>query len=187
MKFENEHSILTIGNNTTIREYVTLNRGTKDRGETNIGDNVLLMAYVHIGHDSEIKNNVIIANSVQVGGHVVVEDNAIIGGSTPIHQFCKVGTFSIIGGGLRIVQDVPPYIMAAGEPLKFIGINAIGLRRNKFSVDVRKELKSAYKYIYNSGISTKDALNEIKNNLNQIKEIKKIITFINNSNRGLIS
>jgi len=187
LKFDNEHSILTVGDNTTIREYVTLNRGTKDRGETNIGNNVLLMAYVHIGHDSNIKDNVIIANSVQVGGHVTVENNAIIGGSTPIHQFCKVGTFSIIGGGLRIVQDVPPYIMAAGEPLKFIGINAIGLRRNNFSIEIRKQLKLAYKYIYNSGINTKEAINNIKSNIDQIDEVNNIISFIQNSNRGIIS
>ena len=187
LKFENEHSILTIGNNTTIREYVTLNRGTKDRGETNIGDNVLLMAYVHIGHDSEIKNNVIIANSVQVGGHVTIENNAIIGGSTPIHQFCKIGTFSIIGGGLRIVQDVPPYIMAAGEPLKFIGINSVGLRRNNFSIEIRKKLKLAYKYIYNSGINTKEAVKKIKTNLSEIDEVNNIVNFINDSNRGIIS
>tara|TARA_B100000700_G_C14996599_1_gene834143 strand:+ start:609 stop:1379 length:771 start_codon:yes stop_codon:yes gene_type:complete len=187
LKFENEHSVLTIGNNTTIREYVTLNRGTKDRGETNIGSNVLLMAYVHIGHDSEIKDNVIIANSVQVGGHVTVENNAIIGGSTPIHQFCKVGRFSIIGGGLRIVQDVPPYIMAAGEPLKYIGINSIGLRRSNFSVEIRKQLKFAYKYIYNSGINTKEAIKKIKTNLDSVEEINNIVEFIKNSNRGIIS
>ena len=164
-----------------------MNRGTKDRGQTNIGNNVLLMAYVHIGHDSEIKDNVIIANSVQVGGHVTIDNNSIIGGSTPIHQFCKIGTFSIIGGGLRIVQDVPPYIMAAGEPLKYIGINSIGLRRNNFNIETRKQLKIAYKYIYNSGMNTKEAIKKIKDNLDSSKEIINIISFLKSSNRGIIS
>ena len=187
LKFDNEFSKLIIGNNTIIREYVTINRGTKERGETTIGNNVLLMAYVHIGHDTDIKDYAILANSVQVGGHVEVGHYSIIGGSTPIHQFCKIGDHSMIGGGLRIVQDVPPYIIAAGEPLKFNGINSIGLRRRKFDIKARKEIKEAYIILYKMGLNVTQAINKIKNDINETSEIKNILQFIDKSNRGLIS
>lgn len=187
LKFENEHSILTIGNNTTIREYVTINRGTKDRCKTTIGNNILMMAYVHVGHDTKVDDNVIIANSVQIGGHVEINQNAIIGGSTPIHQFSKIGAFSIIGGGLRIVQDIPPFIIAAGEPLKFSGINSIGLRRNNFSAEDRKTIKHAYKYIYKSGLNRSEAIKKIEHNFSNKKLVQSIISFIKSSNRGIIS
>tara|TARA_B100001115_G_C15833062_1_gene416131 strand:- start:202 stop:639 length:438 start_codon:yes stop_codon:yes gene_type:complete len=145
------------------------------------------MAYVHVGHDTRIDDNVIIANSVQIGGHVEINQNAIVGGSTPIHQFCKVGSFSIIGGGLRIVQDIPPYIIAAGEPLKFSGINSIGLRRNNFSVDDRNIIKKAYKYIYKSGLNRSEAIKKIEDNFSNIRSIQTISSFIKSSNRGIIS
>ena len=128
-KYSGEKSKLIIGNNNTIREFCTLNRGTEESGLTKIGDNCLFMAYVHIAHDCVLQNDIILANGVQLGGHVTIDDYGIVGGMTPVHQFCKIGTHSFIGGGLRVVQDVPPYIIANGEPLKFSGINILGLRR----------------------------------------------------------
>ena len=186
LKFNNEYSELVIGNNTIIREYTTLNRGTDASGKTIIGNNVLLMAYVHVGHDCVIGDQSIIANSVQIGGHVIIGSNATIGGSTPIHQFCKIGDYAFIGGGFRIVQDVPPYILAAGEPLKFNGINSIGLRRKKFTLESRKNIKKTYKYIYKSNLNITNAIEKINDELSNTTEVKKIINFISDSDRGII-
>mgnify|MGYP006156920803 FL=1 len=185
-KYSGEKTELIIGDNTIIREFCTLNRGTKDSGITKIGNDCLLMAYVHIGHDCIINNNIILANGVQLGGHVIIDDYAIIGGLTPIHQFCKIGAHSLVGGGLRVVQDIPPFIIANGQPLRFSGINALGLRRRKFSANQRTNIKKAYNIIYNSNHNTSQALEKIKNNLNVKNEISTIINFIENSSRGLI-
>lgn len=187
MKFAGEKSLLEIGDNTTVREFCTLNRGTKDSGKTTIGSNVLLMTYVHAAHDCSIGDNTILANGVQLGGHVIVGENVIIGGMTPVHQFCKIGDNVMIGGGFRVVQDVPPYTLAAGEPLKYSGLNSIGLRRRGFSPDIRKQIKQTYRIIYNSGLNKKQALLEIKKKMNTIPfEIQKIIHFLENSERGLV-
>ncbi len=145
------------------------------------------MAYVHVAHDCFIGNNVILANGVQLGGHVIIDNDVIIGGTTPIHQFCKVGEHAMVGGGFRVVQDVPPYILAAGEPLKFNGLNSIGLRRRGFTPDTRKAIKNAYQFIYNSELNISAAIKKIKSTLDlEIPEIKKIITFVEKSDRGLI-
>ncbi len=186
LKFEGEKTKLIIGNNTTIREFCTLNRGTKDSGVTKIGNNCLLMAYVHVAHDCIIGDNSILANGVQLGGHVEIGNNTTIGGMTPVHQFCKIGDFAFIGGGLRIVQDVPPFILAMGEPLKFSGLNTVGLRRNNFSSEVRNNIKKAYSIIYKSEMNRTQALTAIKKMFKKVSEIDQIINFINNSSRGLI-
>ena len=186
LKFKGEKTKLIIGNNTTIREFCTLNRGTKDSGITKIGNNCLLMAYVHIAHDCIIGDNSILANGVQLGGHVEIGNNTTIGGMTPVHQFCKIGDFAFIGGGLRIVQDVPPFILAMGEPLKFSGLNTVGLRRNNFSSEVRNNIKKAYSIIYKSEMNRTQALTAIKKMFKKVSEIDQIINFINNSSRGLI-
>ena len=152
------HSFLTIlknaefiiGNSTIVREYCTLNRGTKDKGKSEVGNHCLLMAYVHVAHDCKIGDNSILANGVQLGGHVEIGEHVTIGGMTPVHQFCKIGDYAFIGGGLRIVQDVPPYILAMGEPLKFSGLNTVGLRRKNFPLAMRQKIKQAYKIIYQS-------------------------------------
>jgi UDP-N-acetylglucosamine acyltransferase len=185
-KYSGEKTELIIGDNTIIREFCTLNRGTKDSGITKIGNDCLLMAYVHIGHDCIINNNIILANGVQLGGHVIIDDYAIIGGLTPIHQFCKIGAHSLVGGGLRVVQDIPPFIIANGQPLRFSGINALGLRRRKFSANQRTNIKKVYNIIYNSNHNISQALEKIKNNLNVKNEISTIVNFIKNSSRGLI-
>jgi len=185
-KYNQEKSNLVIGDNTIIREFCTLNRGTTATGTTKIGDNCLLMAYVHVAHDCNVKNDIILANGVQLGGHVIIDDYAIIGGLTPVHQFCKIGKHSFIGGGLRVVQDVPPFIIANGEPIKFSGINVLGLRRRTFNAQQKDNIKKAYKFIYNSKYNISQAVDEIKKNLEVTSEIKEIIEFINSSNRGLI-
>ena len=179
---------MEIGDNNVIREYCTIHRGTigiHGRTSTVIGNNCMLMAYSHVAHDVMIQNNVILSNNVQVGGHVSIDDNAIIGGSTPIHQFCKIGKYSFIGGGLRIVQDIPPYIMAMGEPLRYSGINSIGLSRNNFTKEIIASIKRAYKIIYRSKFNVSQALKIIDKEFKE-DEIKIIIDFINNSKRGII-
>lgn len=185
-KFEGEKTDLIIGDNTIIREFCTLNRGTKDSGTTKIGKNCLLMAYVHVGHDCIVDDNVILANGVQLGGHVEIQKYAIVGGLTPVHQFCKIGEHSLVGGGLRVVQDIPPYIIANGQPLKFSGINSLGLRRRDFNINQRKNIKQAYKIIYNSNLNRTQALDKLIQDFSFINEIKVIVKFIKNSDRGLI-
>jgi len=185
-KFAGEKSQLIIGDATTIREFCTLNRGTKETGKTIIGSHCLLMAYVHVAHDCFIGDHSILSNSVQVGGHVEIGQHVIIGGMTPVHQFCKVGDYSFIGGGFRIVQDVPPYILAMNEPLQYSGLNIIGLRRKKFSTDLCKNLKHAYKLIYHSTLNRSQAVKQIKAEFNSTPEINNILEFIKKSDRGLI-
>ena len=185
-KYNGEKSKLIIGDNNTIREFCTLNRGTKESGFTKIGNNCLFMAYVHVAHDCNLKNDIILANGVQLGGHVTIDNYGIIGGMTPVHQFCKIGMHSFIGGGLRVVQDIPPYIIANGEPLKFSGINILGLRRRKFSNDERDNIKKAYRLIYNSNYNISQAVEKIKNTFNMNDSIQDILDFINSSTRGLI-
>ncbi len=185
-KYNGEKSSLIIGDNNTIREFCTLNRGTGESGITQIGDNCLLMAYVHVAHDCILQNDIILANGVQLGGHVTIDDYGIVGGMTPVHQFCKIGMHAFIGGGLRVVQDVPPYIIANGEPLKFSGINILGLRRRKFSSNERENIKKAYKLIYNSNFNISQAIEKIENSFNLDNNIKDIVNFIKSSTRGLI-
>tara|TARA_A100001037_G_C14636813_1_gene408307 strand:- start:112 stop:546 length:435 start_codon:yes stop_codon:yes gene_type:complete len=144
------------------------------------------MAYVHVGHDCIVKNHIILANGVQLGGHVEIDNHAIVGGLTPVHQFCKIGKHSLVGGGLRVVQDIPPYIIANGQPLKFSGINILGLRRKKFNNLQRTNIKKAYKLIYNSNYNLSQAIEKIENTFNTSKEISTILDFIKLSKRGLI-
>mgnify|MGYP001462859003 CR=1 FL=1 len=186
LKYDGEKTYLEIGDNNVIREFCTLNRGTDHSEKTVIGSNCLLMAYVHVAHDCIVKDKVILANGVQLGGHSVIEFHATVGGMTPVHQFCKVGEHSFIGGGRVVLQDVPPYILATGEPLQYSGINSVGLRRRNFSSEVRSSIKKAYNYIYRSKMNTKQAIEYINNKLNQTAEMKTITKFINNSDRGII-
>ena len=185
-KFNNEKTQLIIGNNNTIREFCTLNRGTVDTSLTRIGNNCLFMAYVHVAHDCILENDIILANGVQLGGHVEIYKYAIIGGMTPVHQFCKIGKHAFVGGGLRVVQDVPPYIIANGEPLKFSGINILGLRRRKFTSEQRNNIKKIYKLIYSSDYNISQAIKYIKNNFQADEISVDIIKFIESSSRGLI-
>ncbi|MDA3871967.1 MAG: acyl-ACP--UDP-N-acetylglucosamine O-acyltransferase [Candidatus Marinimicrobia bacterium] len=185
LKFNGEKTYTFIGDGTIIREYVTIHRGTKDRNKTVIGKNCLIMAYVHIAHDCLLGENIIISNSTQIAGHVTIEDYATISGMVPVHQFTKIGTHSFIGGGYRVSKDVPPYVLVAGEPLQFKGLNIVGLRRRGFSNGKIKELKNIYKIIYRSEYNIKDAIDYIENNFQLTNESKHIVDFIKNSERGI--
>ena len=186
LKFGGEKTLFEIGDNTTIREFATLNRGTMAHGKSSIGSNCLLMAYTHVAHDCTVGNNVIMANGVQLGGHVTIEDWAIIGGMTPVHQFCHVGQHCMVGGHFRVIQDVPPYILASEEPLRFCGLNAIGLRRRGFSSETMLQLKRVYRLLYRSGLNVSQAVERIKNEFEIIPEIANVLRFIETSDRGIL-
>jgi UDP-N-acetylglucosamine acyltransferase len=186
LKFANEESVFIIGDDTVIREFVTLHRGTKDSGFSMVGNNCLLMAYSHVAHDCKIGNNCILANGVQIAGHVTIEDYVIIGGLTPVHQFCIVGQHAMIGGGFRAVQDVPPYILAANEPLVYKGLNLVGLRRRGFSITDIEALKKAYSYIYSKSMNVSQAKEKIVSDLGDSIPVKNVLDFLSRSKRGLI-
>jgi len=186
LKFEGEATLFEIGDNTTIREFCTLNRGTKDHMKSVVGSNCLLMAYAHVAHDCIIGDNVIMANAVQLGGHVEVEEFAIIGGMSGVHQFCHIGRHCMLGAHFRAVQDVPPYITASGEPLKYTGINSIGLRRRGFKSESVLTLKRTYNLLYRSKLNVSQAVERIKNEIEMIPEVQHVMDFIERSNRGLI-
>ncbi|RKY87613.1 acyl-[acyl-carrier-protein]--UDP-N-acetylglucosamine O-acyltransferase [candidate division KSB1 bacterium] len=186
LKFTGEETILRIGDNTTIREYATINRGTKYSGKTVVGKNCLVMAYVHIAHDCVIKDNVILANAVNMAGHVEIDDFAIVGGIVPIHQFVKIGKHSFIGGGYRVPKDVPPYILAAEEPLTYCGLNIVGLKRRGFSREAIEIIKKVYKFIYRSSLNVSQALEIIEKEIEKTKEVNEIVRFIKSSKRGII-
>lgn len=186
LKFNGEPTRFIIGDDTTIHEFVTLHRGTNETGKSEIGKNCLLMAYSHVAHDVKVGNNCILANGVQIAGHVTIEDFVIIGGLTPVHQFCKVGEHCMIGGGFRVVQDVPPFILGASEPLRYSGLNVIGLRRRGFSNEEIASLKRTYDLIYNSGYNLSQAKEKIKEELCDHPLVQRVLNFINNSKRGII-
>ena len=185
-KFEGEESKLIIGKRTIIREFVTLNRGTKETGETRIGDDVLIMAGVHVAHDCIIGNNVILVNLVALGGHVEVGDWAILGGASNAHQFCKIGKHAMIAANSKIVQDVPPFILAGKHPVQYSGINSLGLTRRGFSDKDKSNLKKAYRYIFRSDLNQSDAINRINEEFSEDKNIKDVVNFFKSSKRGII-
>jgi len=185
LKFEGEKTRLVIGENTTIREFAMLNRGTKHSGETVIGKNCLLMAYSHVAHDCYIGDEVILANAVNLAGHVEIGDHTIIGGVVPVHQFVKIGAHVMIGGGFRVPQDICPYALAGGYPLKVAGINSIGLRRRGFPKETIRLLEQAFKLLFFSDLNTTQAVERIKNEIEPVKEIQLILDFIAKSTRGL--
>ena len=185
LKFKGEFSELIIGDNTTIREFCMINRGTKGGGGiTKIGNNCLIMAYVHIAHDCILGNNVIIANAVQFAGHVFVEDNVVIGGMTAIHQFNRIGKFAMIGGMSGIAQDVAPFCLAAGNRATLHGLNLIGLKRAGFTNEEIEHLKEAYKAIFKSKLRFEEAYEKLKNSPS--KNVIHMIEFLKKSNRGFV-
>ena len=186
LKFGGEETNAVIGDGTVVREYATINRGTKDRGETTIGKNCLLMAYSHVAHDCLIGDNVILANSVNLAGHIEIGDNAILGGVLPVHQFVKIGTHAMIGGGFRVPQDICPYSLSGGYPLKIMGLNAIGLKRRGFSKETLAGLHAAFKLLFSSGLNTTQAVERINSDLEITPEIQIILDFIAQSTRGLV-
>jgi len=186
LKFEDEETNTTIGDRTTIREYVTVNRGTKAYGVTQIGSDCLLMASTHVAHDCIVGDNVIMSNLSTLGGHVEIGEWAILGGGVLVHQFTKIGAHAFIGGGFRAVQDVPPFILGAEEPLKFQGVNTIGLKRRGFSVEERKLIKNTYQIYFRSGLNRQDALHKIESDIPMSPYKDQIIDFIRSSERGII-
>ena len=186
LKFEGEYSIIEIGNNVTIREYCTLNRGTKANDKTIIEDDCLLMAYVHVAHDCILRKGVILANNVNLAGHIEIGKHSTLGGLTAVHQFVKIGAYAMIGGGTLVRKDVPPYIKAAREPIAYAGVNSIGLRRKGFNNEQIHAIQDIYRYLFVRGFNTTQALKKIKKNLPKSAERKAIIQFIEASDRGII-
>jgi UDP-N-acetylglucosamine acyltransferase len=186
LKFRGEYSIVEIGDNCTIREFVTVNRGTAARGKTTVGNNCLIMAYAHIAHDCAVGNNVILVNNTQLAGEVVVDDWAIIGGMTAIHQFCHIGPHVMISGGSLVRKDVPPFIKAGREPLSYVGINSIGLRRRNYSNEKIREIQDIYRYIYQKGLNTAQAVEIIEAEMPATQERDEVLLFVKDSKRGII-
>ena len=186
LKFEGEYSMIEIGDNVTIREYCTLNRGTKANDKTIIEDNCLLMAYVHVAHDCMLREGVILANNVNLAGHIEIGKYATLGGLTAIHQFVKIGAYAMIGGGSLVRKDVPPYIKAAREPLAYAGVNSIGLRRKGFTNEQIHAIQDVYRFLFVKGFNTTQAIKKIKKHLPKSAERKRIIQFIEQSDRGII-
>lgn len=186
LKFGGESTTVEIGDGTTIRECVTVNRGTEDREKTVVGSNCLLMAYSHVAHDCIIGDNVILANSSQLAGHVVVGEFAILGGSTLVHQFVHIGRHAMISGGSLVRKDVPPYTKAAREPLSYEGVNSIGLRRRNFTSEKISEIQHIYRLLYVKGYNTTKAIKMIEAEVQATKERDEILEFIKNSGRGVM-
>ena len=186
LKFAGEKTETFIGDNTVIRESVTISRGTVDKHKTIIGKNCLLMAYVHIAHDCIVGNNCIFANAVQVAGHVTIEDWAIIGGASALHQFVKIGAHVMLSGGSLVRKDVPPYTKAAREPLTYAGVNSIGLRRRGFTPEKISEIQEIYRFIFLKGMNNSKALDSVEKEIPASAERDYIIDFIRNSERGVM-
>lgn len=186
LKFKGEQSILEIGNNVTIREYCTLNRGTKENWTTMIKDNCLLMAYVHVAHDCILEENVILANNVNLAGHIHIGKYAILGGLTAVHQFVKIGEHAMIGGGSLVRKDIPPFLKAAREPISYAGINSVGLKRRGFSPETIKAIQDTYRLLFVKGYNTTQALELIEKNIPDSVEKSKILTFVRSSERGIM-
>jgi UDP-N-acetylglucosamine acyltransferase len=185
LKFVGEDTTAEIGDNTTIREFATINRGTKARGKTTIGNNCLLMAYVHIGHDCEVKDKVILGNTTQLAGEVKIDDFAILSGGVLVHQFSCIGGYVMISGGSHVNQDIPPFVTAARNPLVYVGLNTIGLRRRQFSTQKISEISDTYRILY-SGKNFSNAILEIEAKIPQSGERDMIVNFVKNSKRGIL-
>lgn len=185
LKYEGENTHLDVGDRTVVREYATLNRGTRAKGTTVVGSDCLIMAYAHVAHDCEIGNHVVLSNSVNMGGHVVIEDWVIVGGVTAIHQFVRLGAHSFCGGGSRIPQDIPPYLRAAGNPCRLYGLNKVGLERRGVSDDVKQALRSTYRILFQSKLNLSQALTQAEDEVEQIPEVRHLLTFIRDSERGI--
>ncbi|MDD2485894.1 MAG: acyl-ACP--UDP-N-acetylglucosamine O-acyltransferase [bacterium] len=185
VKYRGERSYVRIGNNNVFREYVTIHRATGEDKATAIGDNNMIMAYGHVGHNCVIGNGVMMANMVNLGGHVLVEDKAVIGGLTGVHQFVRIGTICMIGGASRVIQDIPPYMLVDGRPTKVYGLNSIGMRRGGISSEVRLELKRAYKLLFRSNNNLTQALEEIEATINTSRELNHLIEFLKTMGRGI--
>lgn len=186
LKFKGEKSFLFIGDDNTIRENVTISRGTEGGGgETRIGNHNLFMAYSHVAHDCQVGNNIVLANCSALAGHVTVEDRVTIGGLSGIHQFTKIGKMSMLGACTKIVKDVPPFIIVDGNPARVAGINIVGLRRNDILPETRDEIKRAYRILYRSNLSIEQAIEKMEHELQGTAEIDHFIRFLRSAERGI--
>ena len=187
LKFQGEISWVEIGDNTTIRECVTVNRGTAAKDKTIVGSNCLIMAYAHIAHDCILGDNVIIGNSTQIAGEVIIGDFAIISAAVLIHQFVHIGSHVMLQGGSKVGKDVPPFVTAGRDPLSYAGVNSIGLRRRGFSNEIIQSIQDTYRILYKKGLNTTQAIEQIEAELSASKERDEIIVFAKESQRGIIS
>lgn len=186
LKFNNEDSIVEIGDNVVIREYVTINRGTADHYRTVIKNNCLLMAYVHVAHDCIIEENCVLANNVNLAGHIHIGSYVQLGGLVAVHQFVRIGEHAFVGGGSLVRKDVPPYVKAAREPLSYVGVNSIGLKRRGFSTEQVHLIQDIYRYLFIKGYNTKKAIRLIQHDIVDSPEKQRILEFVLQSNRGVI-
>jgi UDP-N-acetylglucosamine acyltransferase len=186
LKFKGEKTYAIIGDNTTIREFVTIHRGTASKGKTVVGNNCLIMAYCHVAHDCYLNNNIIMSNATQLAGEVVVEDWAIIGGGSLVHQFSHIGAHAMIQGGSKINKDVPPYIIAAREPISYCGINSVGLNRRGFTQEQITTIQDTYRILFLSGLNMTQAVEKICETLPESFERNLIVDFVKSSPRGVV-
>ncbi|MDD5686438.1 MAG: acyl-ACP--UDP-N-acetylglucosamine O-acyltransferase [Elusimicrobia bacterium] len=184
LKYKNEKTKVVLGDNCIVRECATLNRGTSAHGVTEIGNNCMLQAYTHVGHDCIVGNNVIMSNASTLAGHVEVGDNVVISGLVAVHQFVKIGRYVMLGGGAMVVLDVPPFCQAQGDRAKLVGLNIVGLKRHNFTEKHISDIKSTYKTVFTSGLIVAEAIDQLYAS-NPSKEVKEFIDFIKNSKRGI--
>ena len=186
VKFEGEYSTVEIGDNTTIRECATINRGTKLTGTTKIGSQNLIMAYVHVAHDCVIGDHCVLSNATNLAGHVIVEDYVIFGGMCAAHQFLRIGKHAFVAGGTMLRKDVPPYVLAAKDPAVFAGINSVGLKRRNFTIEEIHLIQDIYRYLFNSGLNTTQAIDKIIEDFASSNIRDEIVDFVKKSERGVI-
>ncbi|WP_375238688.1 acyl-ACP--UDP-N-acetylglucosamine O-acyltransferase [Aurantibacter sp.] len=186
LKYDDEDTLTVIGNNVTIRECVTINRGTTDRMKTVIGDNCLIMAYCHVAHDCIVGNNAIFSNNSTLAGHVTIGDNVILAGMTAVHQFCSVGKHAFVTGGTLVRKDVPPFVKAGREPISYVGINSVGLRRRGFTTEKIREIQDVFRILYQKNYNTSQASQIIEAEMEATTERDEILQFIKNSHRGIM-
>ena len=186
LKYRGAPTEVSIGHDTVVREYATIHAATDEGESTIVGDHALLMAYTHVAHNCRIGSRVILANAVNLAGHVRVDDDAILGGMTPVHQFVAIGCHAFVGGGSRVPQDVPPFVKAAGNPLRACGLNSIGMDRRGIPAEVRLELKRAYRILYRSQLNVTQALSKISRELRPYPEVHEFVEFVRSSERGIV-
>ncbi|HET7584611.1 MAG TPA: acyl-ACP--UDP-N-acetylglucosamine O-acyltransferase [Gemmatimonadaceae bacterium] len=187
LKFAGEDTRVMIGDETVIREYCTINRGTSQSLTTSVGRGSFIMSYVHLAHDCHVGDAVILANGVQLAGHVTIEDRAIVSGLSAVHQFVCIGTHAFIGGCSRVSQDIPPFMKAVGNPVRLYGLNGIGLRRHGFDPEVLLELKRAFRLLFRSELNVSQALERARSELRDYPEVRRLLDFVRRSERGVVT
>ena len=185
LKYQGEETTVEIGDGTVIREFATINRGTAQSFKTTVGRNCLIMSYVHLAHDCHVGDGVILSNGVQLAGHVTVEDKVTMSGLSAVHQFARIGRYAFVGGMSRVSKDVPPFIKAVGNPIKLYGLNSVGLERNGFPEETRRELKRAYRLLFRSELNLRQAVERARAELEMLPEVRDFLAFIEASQRGV--